>query len=150
MLAKILGDLFERDLGKLRAEIEAFPRDTDIWKTAAGVTNSAGNLCLHINGNLQHFFGAVLGDDGYIRDRDAEFASKNVSRDDLLAGVDAALASVRKTLEKMTDEDFASTYPLEVFGGPINTGFFLAHLATHLNWHLGQINYHRRLLTSDP
>ena len=149
MLKDILLELYERDLGKVRAEIEAYPDETDMWKTAAGITNPAGNLCLHINGNLQHFFGSVLGNDGYVRDRDAEFASKNVARADLLAGVDAALASVRTTLDKITDEDLAGTYPLEVFGGPINTGFFLTHLATHLNWHLGQINYHRRLLTSD-
>jgi hypothetical protein len=148
MLKDILLELYERDLGKVRAEIEAYPDETDIWKTGVGITNPAGNLCLHINGNLRHFFGSVLGSDGYVRNRDAEFASKNVARSELLAGVDAALASVRTTLEKITDEELAGTYPLEVFGGPINTGFFLTHLATHLNWHLGQINYHRRLLAS--
>jgi hypothetical protein len=148
MLKDILLELYDRDLVKVRAEIEAYLNETDIWKTGGDITNPAGNLCLHINGNLQHFFGSVLGGDRYVRDRDAEFASKNVSRAELIAGVDAALASVRATLEKLSDEDFAATYPLEVFGGPINTGFFLTHLATHLNWHLGQINYHRRLLAA--
>ena len=148
MLKEVLLELYERDLAKVRAEIEAYADDADIWKTAGDITNPAGNLCLHISGNLRHFFGGVLGGDGYVRDRDAEFASKNVSRADLLAGVDAALASVRSTLEKLRDDDLAEAYPVEVFGEPITTGFFVTHLATHLNWHLGQINYHRRLLAA--
>jgi hypothetical protein len=148
MLQQILLELYERDLGKLRSEIEAYSKEADIWKTGGDITNPAGNLCLHLSGNLRHFFGALLAGDGYVRDRDAEFASKNVSRDELLTGIDAALLSVRMTLEKLSDEDFAATYPIEVFGGPITTGFFLTHLATHLNWHLGQVNYHRRLLAS--
>ena len=148
MLKEILLELYERDLGKLRGEIEAYSNEADIWKTGGDITNPAGNLCLHLSGNLQHFFGAVIGGDGYVRDRDAEFSSKHVSRRELLASVDAALTSVRSTIEKMSDDDFAATYPIEVFGGPITTGFFLTHLATHLTWHLGQINYHRRLLAA--
>ena len=148
MLNDILIELYERDLNKLREEIQAFPDDASLWKTADGITNSAGNLCQHLIGNLQHFFGAVLGDTGYVRDRDSEFASKGRTKADLLAGVDAAESSIKLTLEKLTDKDFAQTYPVEVFGGPITTGYFLTHLTTHFNYHLGQINYHRRLLAS--
>lgn len=147
MLRDVLIELYERDLVKLREEIGSYPDEADIWKTGGDITNPAGNLCLHLSGNLRHFFGAVLGGDGYVRDRDAEFSLKSISKPELLAGIDAAQASVKATLEKMTDDDFAALYPIEVFGAPITTGFFLTHLATHLNWHLGQINYHRRLLT---
>lgn len=98
------------------------------------------------DGKPAAFFGAVLGDSGYVRDRDAEFAAKGKTRADLLADIDAALASVKDTLAKLTGEDFAKTYPIEVFGQPMTTGYFLTHLATHFNYHLGQINYHRRLL----
>ena len=146
MLTKILVELYERDLAKLRTEIESYSNDADLWKTSEGISNSAGNLCQHLTGNLQHFFGAVLGGTGYVRDRDAEFASKDTTKLDLLADIDAAEKSVKKTLEKLSDEDFAKTYPVEVFGGPMSTGYFLTHLATHFNYHLGQINYHRRLL----
>jgi uncharacterized damage-inducible protein DinB len=147
MLKEILVELYERDLAKLKTEIEQFENEADLWKTSGAVTNSAGNLCQHLTGNLQHFFGAVLGDTGYVRDRDAEFAEKGTTRADLLADIDAALESVKSTLAKLTDEDFAKTYPIEVFGKPMTTGSFLTHLTTHFNYHLGQINYHRRLLT---
>lgn len=146
MLNEILIQLFERDLDKLREEIEAFSDEADLWKTTGEITNSAGNLCQHLTGNLQHFFGAVLGGTGYVRDRDAEFASKEQARADLLRDIDAARTSVRSTLEKLSDDDFSKTYPIEVFGHPMTTAYFLTHLATHFNYHLGQINYHRRML----
>jgi uncharacterized damage-inducible protein DinB len=146
MLNEILVELYERDLNKLRDEIEAFPSEESLWTVEDGITNSAGNLCKHLTGNLQHFFGAVLGDTGYVRDRDAEFAAKGTTRADLLADVEAARASVRNTLAKLSDEDFSKTYPIEVFGKPMTTGSFLTHLTTHFNYHLGQVNYHRRLL----
>lgn len=146
MLANVLKELYERDLNKLREEIEQFTDDADLWKTSGGITNSAGNLCQHLTGNLQHFFGAILGGSGYVRDRDAEFAAKGTTKADLLADIDAAAASVKDTLANLNDDDFAKTYPIEVFGHPMTTGYFLVHLTTHFNYHLGQINYHRRLL----
>jgi uncharacterized damage-inducible protein DinB len=146
MLTEILKDLYERDLNKLKAEVELYADGSDLWKTGGEITNSAGNLCLHLAGNLQYFVGAVLGESGYVRDRDAEFRSVAVSREVLLAKVDAARADVISTLGNISVDDFEKPYPLEVFGHPMTTGFFLVHLATHLNYHLGQINYHRRLI----
>lgn len=147
MLNKILVELYERDLNRLKTEIEQFENEADLWKTSGGITNSAGNLCQHLTGNLQHFFGGVLGNSGYVRDRDAEFASKGTTRTDLLADIDTALESVKNTLAKLTDADLSKNYPIEVYGHPMTTAYFLTHLATHFNYHLGQINYHRRLLT---
>lgn len=146
MVIDILNQLYERDLGKLRSEIEAYADEADLWKTEGEVSNSGGNLSLHLVGNLRHFFGAVLGGTGYIRDRENEFASGPVPRADLLMGVDSALADVTSTLEKLSEADLEQTYPIEVFGHPMTTGYFLVHLATHLDYHLGQINYHRRLV----
>lgn len=148
MLTDVLIQLYERDLNKLKEEIELYADEADLWNVGGDIVNPAGNLCLHLIGNLKHFFGGVLGGTGYVRDRDAEFSTKNVARIELLQGIDEARTVVVSTLEKLTDEDYAKTYPLEVFGKPMTTGFFLTHLATHLTWHLGQINYHRRLLTT--
>ncbi len=146
MLKEILIELYERDLKKLKAEIEQFEDESDLWKTSGGITNSAGNLCQHLIGNLQHFIGATFGDSGYVRDRDAEFATTGTSKADLLSNIDSTAKVLKVTLEKLTDEDLAKTFPIEVFGSPMTTGGFLTHLTTHLNYHLGQINYHRRLL----
>ncbi|HMS10225.1 MAG TPA: DinB family protein [Pyrinomonadaceae bacterium] len=146
MLQNVLIEMFERDLAKLKAEVEAYANEGDLWRVDGEITNSAGNLCLHLAGNLRHFFGSVLGGTDYVRDRDAEFSSKFVPRATLLAEVDAAASEVKAVLEKITDEDLQKNYPVEVFGHPMTTEFFIVHLATHLNYHLGQINYHRRII----
>jgi uncharacterized damage-inducible protein DinB len=148
MLRDTLIKLYERDLAKLRAEIESYANENDLWKTNGAITNSAGNLAQHLTGNLQHFIGATLGNSGYVRDRDAEFSSKDVQREQILADIDKTRAVIKETIASLTDEDFAKTYPIEVFGEPMTTGYFLIHLTTHFNYHLGQINYHRRLLTN--
>lgn len=149
MLRKILTELYERDIAKLREEIGLYANEADLWKTAPGISNSAGNLCLHLCGNLNHFFGAVLGETGYVRDRDAEFSAKGFTRAELITAIDTAHDSVMSTLASLTEDDLDKPYPIDVFGHPMTTGFFLTHLSTHLAYHLGQINYHRRLLTGE-
>lgn len=146
MLAKILIEIYERDLAKLKTEIAAYSNEPNLWKIDGSILNSAGNLTLHICGNLQHFIGAVLGNSGYVRDRDLEFSRKHVPIAELLEEIDVTRDVVIKTLNNLDEGVFDQTYPVEVFGKPMTTGFFLVHLATHLNWHLGHINYHRRLL----
>jgi uncharacterized damage-inducible protein DinB len=146
MLPEVLIEIYDRDLNKLKDEIGLYSNEADLWKVTDGISNSAGNLCLHLTGNLKHFFGAVLGETGYVRDRDLEFSDKSVPRDKMLADIDTTLSVVKDTLAKLSDDELAKTYPIEVFGKPMTTGFFLTHLVTHLNWHLGQVNYHRRLL----
>lgn len=146
MLTKILEELITRDLSTLKREIEQFETEADMWLVRGDIPNSAGNLCLHLVGNLRYFFGTVLASTEYVRDRDREFSNRNVSRAELLAGIDAAAADVSAALRGLTEEDLAENYPIDVFGRPMTTAFFLTHLASHLGYHLGQINYHRRLL----
>lgn len=148
MLTETLIQLYERDLDKLKTEIGQYSDESDLWKTGGEITNSAGNLALHLIGNLKHFFGAVLGGTGFVRDRDSEFSLTGVPRSELLTGVDETAAIVKETLTKLTDEDLAKDYPIEVFGHRMTTEYFVVHLAAHLNYHLGQINYHRRMLGS--
>lgn len=146
MLIPILTALFERDLYKLKTEIELYNDEEKIWSVEKSISNSAGNLCLHLVGNLNAYIGAELGKTGYVRDRPLEFSRKNVDRKELIKQIDDTLAVVRESLAHVTDEQLASVYPIKVFKEEMTTGHFLTHLATHLAYHLGQINYHRRLL----
>ena len=139
--------LFERDLGILKNELEAYQNESKMWQVEGAIANSAGNLFLHLCGNLKHFIGAVIGDSGYIREREREFNDKNVSKADIAINIDETLAVVTSTLENMDPARLEDDYPKRVFNGePINTHLFLFHLSNHLTYHLGQINYHRRLL----
>ncbi len=115
-------------------------------KSRAKSNNSAGNLCLHLIGNLKHFLGATLGNTGFVRDRDAEFTQKDVPRAELVKGIDEAIEAVKTTLASLDEQDLTKPYPIDIFKNGGNTVFYLLHFSTHLNYHLGQINYHRRLL----
>jgi uncharacterized damage-inducible protein DinB len=140
-------NLMVRDLAKLRLEISAYKTEEAIWKLEGDIKNSAGNLCLHLCGNLQHYLGAVLGRSGYIRNRDAEFSTRGLSKETLLKEIDTTLSIVPETLGNLNPEQLGQQYPEDVFGKPMTTGHFLIHLAGHLNYHLGQVNYHRRLIS---
>lgn len=140
--------LLIRDLSSLENEIRSYENESDLWRLSGDIKNTAGNLALHICGNLQHFVGATIGQDGYVRQRDLEFSSKNVPASDLINEIKATKSAVENALDKLSDDDLNNTYPLEVFGKPMTFSYFLIHLSGHLMYHLGQINYHRRLLAS--
>lgn len=147
-MIETLKDLYERDLKKLRIEIEGYADETAMWKTDGEIPNSGGNLALHLVGNLKHFIGAVLGSSGYVRERDLEFSTKGTPRTELLQMIDETIADVAAGLDTVTQKQLEQEYPIAVFADrtePMTTGWFLVHLATHLSYHLGQINYHRRL-----
>lgn len=146
MILSSLRQLFQRDLDKLKAEIEQYNNEADLWLVDKDITNCAGNLCLHLVGNLNAFIGAELGQTGYIRQRKLEFSLKNVAKQDLVLKIEEAKTLVDTTLANLDVEDLEKNYPINVFKEKMTTGFFLMHLSTHLTYHLGQINYHRRLL----
>ncbi len=138
--------LFERDLEKLKTEMSSYKDENTMWEVTGEISNSGGNLCLHICGNLQHFIGSVLGISGYKRDRDSEFSRKDIPVDELIRKIDHTIFTVKKTLNELDVNKLDEIYPINVFDKEMTTRFFLVHLITHLNYHLGQINYHRRLL----
>lgn len=146
-LAQSVTAVLVRDLRSLARELDAYPGDTELWRTAPGVTNSGGTLALHLVGNIQHFIGTVLGRSGYVRNRDAEFSRRDVPRHEIKEEVERAIAAVATGLARLTAADLERDYPLPILGKMVTTGDFLLHLATHFTYHLGQVDYHRRLIT---
>jgi len=142
-------NVITRELKALRREIEKYPSEADLWEIPAGISNPGGNLALHLAGNLQYFIGNVLGKNGYVRNRDAEFASRDVPRTELLREIDNAIAAVQTGMGEISEADLAKPYPEKVGGVSESTGAFLAHFATHLAYHLGQVDYHRRIMTGE-
>ena len=148
MLIETLKTLFNRDLNQLKTEIDSYQNESDIWKTQKGIANSAGNLCLHLVGNLNTYIGAEFGMTGYIRNRPLEFSLKDIPRAELLSKIEETIVVVDNALNTISEEELKKEYPLLVFENKTSTEFMLVHLTTHLAYHLGQINYHRRLLES--
>jgi len=146
MLLETLKTLFERDLNKLRNEIELYSSEENIWQIDKQIANSAGNLCLHLMGNLNTYIGAEIGKANYVRHRELEFSLKNIPKTELIESIEKTKAIVLSSLDKLTVEKLEKEYPILVFENKTTTGYFLVHLTAHLAYHLGQINYHRRLL----
>jgi hypothetical protein len=141
--------VMKRELQALRREIETYPDDEGLWEILPGIANPGGNLALHLAGNIQYFLGNVLGKNGYVRNRDAEFGSRDIPRDQLLSEIDNAIAAVDTGMGNLSESDLAKPYPEAVGGVSSTTGAFLAHFAVHLAYHLGQVDYHRRILTGE-
>jgi hypothetical protein len=149
VFATDLAALFTRDITRLRQELEAFPDTAALWVTGPGVTNAAGTLALHLEGNLREYIGRQIGGIDFTRDRPAEFSRRGVAKADLLARIDAVLASIPAVIAGLSEPALETAYPEAMLGRTWSTRQFLIHLNGHLNYHLGQIDYLRRLTTGE-
>ncbi len=137
---------FERDLNKLIEELNLYKNENDLWKVKEGISNSAGNLALHLTGNLNYFIGTALSHTNYVRERGKEFSLKDIPREKLISAIKELAITVNKTLSRLSDEDLKKEHPFEINGKNLTTENMLMHLLAHLNYHLGQVNYHRRMI----
>jgi hypothetical protein len=147
-LANELAALFRRDLTRLIQQLEAFERNDEVlWQCAPGVTNSAGNLVIHLEGNLREYIGRQLGGIPYSRVRSEEFAPAIVPARNLLRRIEVVRQLIPDVIAALSSEQLDATYPENVLGVPLSTQQFLMSLLGHLNYHLGQIDYARRILS---
>ena len=146
-LAATIAIFLVRELEGFQRELELFPDDQSLWKTAPGVTNSAGNLALHVAGNVQYYVGTVLGRTHYVRNREDEFSRRSGTRNEVIAEIQAAIRIVRTVVPALPPEEFDRVFPEKVFGRDLRTDRFLLHLCTHAAYHLAQAGYLRRIVT---
>jgi hypothetical protein len=145
MLTTILAGFYERDIRKMIEEVKLFKHETDLWRVQGSIKNSAGNLVLHIIGGTNHFFGATLAKTGYVRNRELEFSKKDTAKEELIAELEALVPLVTNTLIALTPEKLDADYPLLFDGMKRSTAYILVQLLGHLDYHLGQVNYIRRM-----
>jgi len=146
MLINTIKSLVTQDLRKLYEEIKLYKNEESIWKVDGNIANSGGNLCLHLIGNLNTYIGQQIGKTGYVRNRDLEFSLKNVPREELLRKIDETINVVNTSLDKLDETDLLTEFPMLVFEEKTSIEYLLVRLSTHLSYHLGQVNYHRRLV----
>ncbi|HUB60278.1 MAG TPA: DinB family protein [Puia sp.] len=146
MLGKVLATLYERDLRKLIEEVNLFQQEEDLWKTAGSVKNSSGNLALHIIGGMNYHIGTNIAHTGYVRDRPGEFALKGVPRQEIVTRLEALILLTKNTLNGLTDAQLEAEYPVVFDDAKNSNSYVLVRLLAHLGYHLGQVNYLRRIL----
>jgi len=150
MVVEALKELYTRDLNKLKQEIKLYKNDSTLWKVENSIKNSGGNLCLHLIGNLRTYIGNGLAQIGYVRDREFEFSGKFVDRNKLYEEIDETIQIVNQGLSKITDEQLSENFPMLIWEEETGMAFTIIHIHGHLNYHLGQINYHRRIFEKEP
>jgi hypothetical protein len=146
MITTILIDLYEKELDKLKNEINSYKSEEQIWNLPESIQITGGNLCLFLAGNLQHFIGAMIGDSGYIRNKEAELKAKNVSRERLLEEIENTRQVVVDTLEQVSKSELLKIFPNKDFEEPVTTEYYLIHLLSNFSYYLGQIHLHRKLV----
>ncbi|TAG99598.1 MAG: DinB superfamily protein [Sphingobacteriales bacterium] len=147
MITIVLIDLYKKELERLKQEILAYAADDQLWATPPNAI-AAGNLCLQLTGSLQHYIGNLIGDSGYIRNKEAELKAKNLSRERLLEEVDNTSTIVVNTLEELSKTELQKVFPTTEFEEPVTTEFYVLHLLKVLGYYLGQIRYHRLVVTA--
>src|SRR5699024_11146443 len=115
--------------------------------TAPGITNSCGVLAQHLIGNLSYYVGVGIAKNGYQRNREQEFTNTGVSTEQLITGITETSATVDKALAELKPEQLGESFSLYKSAN-FNTAQMLIHLHGHLNYHLGQVNYLRRMLNN--
>lgn len=150
MLLKELETLYLREVAALERELDLYPDDASVWKELPGLPNAAGTLFLHLSGSLQYFFGAVLGNSGYVRDRAAEFSKRSVPRDEIRQELRGARQGVIAAFANLTEDQLKQVFPIQYADAKLSTQLTLLQFLSHLAYHLGQIDYHRRVVTGNP
>lgn len=150
MFSQEISALYARDITRLVQELQSFPDTAALWKTAPGVSNAAGTLALHLEGNLREFIGRQMGQLAFVRNRPLEFSARDVEKAELIARIESVKEAIPGVIAALSDAQLAAIHPELYNGEPITTIKFLVHLNGHLNYHLGQIDYLRRFVTGDP
>lgn len=146
MKTKELSNLFEKGFEGLKHEIALYRKEEDLWITCCNVNNSAGNLAIHICGSINHFVNHGIGNTPYKRDRNVEFSQKDLSQKQILQTIEKTKANTLKTIKNINPKKLEENFPLESPFGEISSSAAIVILLGHLQYHLGQISYHRRLL----
>lgn len=149
-MLKELIKIFDRDLDRLKKEIEAFHDEENLWVTTGDIINPAGNLCMHLMGNLRTYIGKNIGQHPYVRDRVAEFNARNIPKQNLINEIEATKVIIHSSLATMDKGDLDKLYVENVLGFEMTNTYFLIHVTAHFSYHLGQINYLRRMLEPAP
>lgn len=149
MLLEELKAFLLRDIASVERELDLYPDEESIWKNLPGLPNSGGNLILHLAGGTQYFFGSALASTGYLRNREAEFSKKDIPRSDLTKELHDARQAVLAGFATMTEEKLEQPFPARITDTDLSARLTILQLVTHLAYHLGQLDYHRRMVTGN-
>ena len=121
--------------------------DEQIWWRPNEQSNSIGNLLLHLSGNARQWIVCGVGGDTDSRDRDAEFAQRDViARDELHSVLKRTLADVDATLAQFDADRLLERRSIQ--GLDVSVLEAILHVVEHFSMHTGQILMMTKMLTN--
>jgi uncharacterized damage-inducible protein DinB len=131
--------LFDESLPRLKKCL-ALLSDEEIWTRPNAETVSAGNLVIHLCGNVRQWIVSRLGGAPDIRQRDAEFSEPGpMPRGKLQERLDTVMDEARQVLARLDPSSLAEPQTVQGFQ---ETGVsILIHVVEHFSYHVGQISY---------
>jgi len=135
----------KRYAGELIDLLEPLSED-QIWSTEAGIPNSIGILTRHLTGNLNHYLGAGILKNGYVRDRDIEFGETGIAKQQLISDLQAAVEVAQKAVEVIDEADVAQPWRTPCGQDYESLAYHVVRLSTHFAHHCGQADYTAHML----
>ena len=130
--------------GQVRTCLEAL-NDGQLWWRANEESNAIGNLVLHLCGSTRFYIGHCVGNSGYVRNRDAEFAEQGpVAKEELLARLNAAVAEADRVLSSFNPAQLGNT--TDRTSKATTYAELILNQVLHFTAHTGQIVYATKLI----
>ncbi len=122
--------------------------EEQIWSRGGRHQNAAGNLVLHLCGNVRQWIGHGAGGLPDIRARDAEFAAHGgLSRTELIERLDAVLREADAILEGLTPQRLRESVTIQGYRVTVLEAVY--HAVEHFSQHTGQIIFITKWLTGE-
>jgi len=115
--------------------------DDQLWSVEGGIPNSIGTLARHLSGNLNHYFGAGLLNNGYKRDRDLEFSETGLSKARVIAELAAAVEVAKQAVAAIDEERITQPYTTPCGREYESLAYHVLRMLTHFVVHCGQADY---------
>lgn len=132
---------------KITMALHAMPHER-VWWRANESSNSAGNLVLHLAGNVRQWIVSGVGGAEDTRHRDAEFAARDgIDVESLISQLRAACADVDTVLAGLTTEQLGESRHIQ--GRDTSVFSAIYHVVEHFSGHTGQIILLAKQFTPD-
>lgn len=122
--------------------------DEQIWWRPNEVSNSCGNLILHLCGNVRQWILSGVGGQPDVRKRSLEFSQREpLGREDLQRRLEGTVSEAVEVLNSLDETELLETHTIQIY--TVSTLQAVFHVVEHFSYHTGQIAYITKLLTSD-
>ena len=120
-----------------------------LWSEKHGIPNSIGTLIRHLTGNLNHYLGAGILKNGYIRNREKEFSDTNLAKETIIAELETAVIIAKEAVSQINEEIILQPYTTPCGDNYESFAYHIVRLATHFALHLGQVDYAINILQAE-